>query len=102
MSSHREGDLSAATQVKVLILEIFIIVRGQAFHFTETSNGRRIKGERGYGVPKSEPIAELSVNYVDFVESESDNQDEPAISRQALKNGLTSSNISIDGRTYER
>ncbi len=58
MSSHREGDLSAATQVKVLSPEISIDARGQALHLAETSNGLRDKnGERNYGVPGSESAA---------------------------------------------
>jgi len=58
MSSHRKGDLSAATQVKVLSPEISIVARGQAFHFAETRNELRDKnGERNYGVPGSESAA---------------------------------------------
>ncbi|MFA6101520.1 MAG: hypothetical protein WCV67_01265 [Victivallaceae bacterium] len=57
MSSHRKGDLSAATQVKVLSPEIFIIARGQAVHNAETSNGRREKGKHRYGVPGSKSAA---------------------------------------------
>ena len=43
MSSHRKGDLSAATQVKVLSPEISIVARGQAFHCVETRNELRDK-----------------------------------------------------------
>ena len=57
MSSHGKGDLSAATQVKVLSLKTFIIARGQAFHFTEAGMELRVKGERDYGMPGSESVA---------------------------------------------
>lgn len=57
MSSHREGGLSATTQVKVLSPEIFIVARGQAFHLAETSNGSHANGECGYGVPGSKSVA---------------------------------------------
>lgn len=57
MSSSGKGDLSAATQVKVLSPEINLIARGQALHVAETRNGPRVKGERGYGVPGSESVA---------------------------------------------
>lgn len=58
MSSRREGDLSAAAKAEGLSPEMFIVARGQALHFAETSNGlREDKGERDYGVPGSETVA---------------------------------------------
>ena len=58
MPSHRKGDLSAAAKAEGLNPEISVVVRGQAFHSAETSNGLRDKnGERNYGVPGSETVA---------------------------------------------
>lgn len=58
MPSRRKGDLSAAAKAEGLSPEMFIVARGQALHFAETSNGsREDKGERDYGVPGSETVA---------------------------------------------
>lgn len=58
MSSHRKGDLSAAAKAEGLSPEIFIVARGQAFHFAETSNGLcDNKGEHSYGVSGSKTVA---------------------------------------------
>jgi len=58
MPSRREGDLSAAAKAEGLSPEIYIVARGQALHFAETSNGLRDKnGKRNYGVPGSETVA---------------------------------------------
>jgi len=58
MPSRREGDLSAAAKAEGLSPEIFIVARGQALHFAETSNGLRDNnGKRNYGVPGSETVA---------------------------------------------
>ena len=43
MRSYSEGSLSAATQVKVLSLEIILIALGQGFHILETNIGTREK-----------------------------------------------------------
>jgi hypothetical protein len=62
MPSHRKGDLSAAAKAEGLSPEISVVVRGQAFHSAETSNGLRDKnGERNYGVPGSETVAGKSI-----------------------------------------
>ena len=58
MSSHREGDLSAAAKAEGLSPEIINVARGQALHFAETSNGLcDNKGEHSYGVSGSETVA---------------------------------------------
>jgi hypothetical protein len=58
MSSHRKGDISAAAKAEGLSPEIYIVARGQAFHFAETSNGLRDnKGKCNYGVPGSKTVA---------------------------------------------
>jgi hypothetical protein len=57
MRSQRKGDLSAATQVKVLSPEITIIARGQGVHSLEASNAVCVKGEHISSVPGSESVA---------------------------------------------
>ena len=57
MRSHGNGGLPAATQVKVLSPEIFLIALGQGFHDLEASIGVRAIGERMSGVPGSESVA---------------------------------------------
>ena len=58
MSSHREGDLSAAAKAEGLSPEIINVARGQALHFAETSNGLcDNKGEHSYGVSGSKTVA---------------------------------------------
>ena len=57
MRSQRKGDLSAATQVKVLSPEITIIARGQGVHSLEASNAVCVKGEHMSSVPGSESVA---------------------------------------------
>ena len=57
MSICGEGGLSATTKAERLSSEIYLIARGQAFHFAKTSNGLRVRnGERDYGMPGSETV----------------------------------------------
>ncbi len=57
MRSHVDGDLSAATQVKVSSPEIPIIALGQGFHVLEAGIGARGIGECVPDVPGSESAA---------------------------------------------
>ncbi len=57
MRSHRNGSLSAATQVKVLSSEIILIALGQRFHFLETNISTLVISERVTDVPESESVA---------------------------------------------
>lgn len=57
MRSHKEGSLSATTQVKVLSSEIILVAQGQGFHILETNIGSRATGECDSDVPESESVA---------------------------------------------
>lgn len=57
MRSLKEGNLSAATQVKVLSSEITNNALGQGFHPLETKISTRAKGECVSGVPESKAVA---------------------------------------------
>ena len=69
MPSHRKGDLSAATQVKVLSPEITNIARGQGVHLPETRIGTVVKGETEFGMPGSKSVAGRRVVYIGTWES---------------------------------
>ena len=57
MRSQGEGGLSAATQVKVLSPENFIIAPGQGFASPETSIAACVNGECVSSVPGSKSVA---------------------------------------------
>ena len=64
MRSHREGSLSATTQVKVLSPEIILIALGQGFHSLETNISTHAKGESVLDVPGSESVAGKRTVYI--------------------------------------
>ena len=69
MRSHREGGLSATTQVKVSSPEIAIIARGQGFHSLEASNAVCVKGEQVSSVPGSKSVADKPIVHIGTWES---------------------------------
>ena len=81
MRSYSEGSLSAATQVKVLSLEIILIALGQGFHFLETNIGTRERGECVSDVSGSKSVAGKRTVYIGTWE----NQVVPNRSRQRAK-----------------
>ena len=99
MRSHEEGSLSAATQVKVLSPEIFIITLGQGFHFLETSTEIIVKGEDYYSVSGSKSVAGKRIDCIGTWE----NQNVPT-SRKRETEEVTnfSDGVLVVGQTHSR
>ena len=93
MRSPMKGVMSATTQVKVLSPEIFLIARGQGFHFLEASIGMHVKGECIFDVPGSESVAGRRTVYVGTWE----NRNVPKGSRQEAEKAMRRYGVSVVG-----
>jgi hypothetical protein len=98
MRSHREGSLSATTQVKVLSPEIILIALGQGFYSLETNISTHAKGESVLDVPGSESVAGKRTVYIGTWE----NRSVPIESFQGTEEVTRKYAVSVVGLTHSR
>jgi len=98
MRSHGKGGLSAATQVKVLSPEIFLVALGQRFHFLETNIGIFAIGENFHDVPGSASVAGKPTVYIGTWE----NRNVPKGSRRGAEEVTKRYGDSVVGLTHSR
>ena len=98
MRSHREGSLSAATQVKVLSPESKHSAQGQGFHILETKIRTHDKGECDSGVPGSKSAAGKRSVYIGTWE----NRSVPTGSFQEAEEATREYGVSVVGLTHSR
>ena len=119
MRSHREGSLSATTQVhpvrylsdrvnpvleivskrvKVLSPEIILVALGQGFHFLETNIGTHVNGECVSDVPGSKSVAGKRTVYIGTWE----NRSVPKVSGQGAGKATRRYGVSVVGLTHSR
>ena len=98
MRSHREGSLSATTQVKVSSPEIFLFALGQGFHILETKIGTHVKGECVSDVPGSKSVAGKRTVYIGTWE----NRSVPTGSFQEAEEVTREYGVSVVGLTHSR
>jgi hypothetical protein len=93
-----KGVMSAATQVKVLSPEIFLIAQGQGFHNLEASIGMHAKGKCIVGVPGSESVAGKRTVYIGTWE----NRSVPYGSCRGAEKATKQYGVSVVGPTHIR
>ena len=98
MRSHREGSLSAATQVKVSSSENIQIALGQGFHILETKIRTHAKGESVSDVPGSKSVAGKRTVYIGTWE----NRNVPIGSFQRAEEAMKKYGVSVVGLTHSR
>lgn len=98
MRSHREGSLSATTQVKVLSPEIILIALGQGFHFLETNIRTLVRGESVFDVPGYESVAGNRTVYIGTWED----RIVPKVSCQGAEKATKRYGDSVVGLTHSR
>jgi len=96
--SHREGSLSAATQVKVLSPEKLHIALGQGFHILEANIRAHGRGECVLDVPGSESVAGKRNVYIGTWE----NRNVPRGSLQGVGETTGGLGVSVVGLTRSR